>query len=127
MASFIIRLALVAGAVYGTKELGIWKSADYTQDLYEDAKREVGPPTEDLMSRFCCWRCENCDPDVEVKPWQESMVDAWNEAVKKTFNALNVQVPLYYNRFSNDLQQSIDDLVHTDQEVVIAPKGGTNK
>jgi len=125
MAFFLFRLALVAGAVYGTQELGIWESADHTQELFEDAKREVSPFAEDLMGRFCCWRCEKCDPDVEVKPWQESMVDAWNETVKKTFNALGVQVPLYYNRFSEDLQQGIDDLVNNNEEVLADPKDGS--
>ncbi|KAH8352908.1 hypothetical protein KR084_007217 [Drosophila pseudotakahashii] len=124
MAFLLIRLALVAGAVYGTQELGIWESADHTQELLEEAKREVSPLTEDLMNRFCCWRCEKCDPDVEVKPWQESMVDAWNETVKKTFNALGVQVPSYYNRFSEDFQQTIDDLVNNSEEVDAKGKDG---
>ncbi|XP_052852861.1 uncharacterized protein LOC128262568 [Drosophila gunungcola] len=112
MAFLLLRVALVAGAVYGTHELGIWESSRHTQELFEGAKREVSPITAVLMNRFCCWRCEKCDPDVEVKPWRESMVDAWNESVKKTFNALGVQVPKYFKRFSQDMQQGFDDLVN---------------
>ncbi|XP_017115739.1 uncharacterized protein LOC108138158 [Drosophila elegans] len=112
MAFLLLRVALVAGAVYGTQELGIWENSRHTQELFEGAKREVSPITAYLMNQFCCWRCEKCDPDVEVKPWQESMVDAWNESVKKTFNALGVQGPKYFNRFSQDMQQGFDDLVN---------------
>ncbi|EDV45290.1 uncharacterized protein LOC6555988 [Drosophila erecta] len=124
MAFFLIRLALVAGAVYGTQELGVWESSDHTQVLFEGAKREVSPYAEDLMNRFCCWRCDKCNEAAEVKPWQESMVDAWNETIKKTFNALGVRVPFYYKRFSEDFQQGIDDLVNDKEEVDINAKDG---
>uniref|UniRef100_A0A6P4E207 MICOS complex subunit MIC13 n=1 Tax=Drosophila rhopaloa TaxID=1041015 RepID=A0A6P4E207_DRORH len=118
MAFFLIRLAMVAGAVYGTMELGVWESSRHTEELFEGAKREVSPFTKDLMNSFCCWRCEKCDQDVEVKPWRESMVDAWNESVKKTFNTLGVHVPKYFNRFSQDVQQGLDDLVNNSGECV---------
>lgn len=127
MAFFLIRLALVAGAVYGTQELGIWESSDHTTVLFEGAKREVSPYAEDLMNRFCCWRCDKCKEDVQVKPWQESMVDAWNETIKKTFNALGVQVPFYYKRFSEDFQQGIDDLVNEKEEIDTNAKKGPKK
>ncbi|XP_017057314.1 uncharacterized protein LOC108098710 [Drosophila ficusphila] len=116
MAFFLIRLAIVAGVVYGTQELGFWDSAGHSQDLLDEVKREVKPVSENMMNRFCCWRCENCDRDKGVKPWQESMVDAWNESVKKTFTTLGVHVPFYYNRFREDFQKGIDDFMNGSED-----------
>lgn len=110
MAFLLFRLALVAGAVYGTNELGVWDSADRTVVLFADAKRQISPYTEDMMHRFCCWRCDKCSDETEVKPWRESMVDAWNETVKKTFYAMGVQAPDYLDRFADDVGQGMDNL-----------------
>ncbi|KAH8282425.1 hypothetical protein KR054_007707 [Drosophila jambulina] len=114
MTYLLLRIALVAGAVYGTQELGIWDSVDQSVLLYESAKREIQPMAEDLMEHFCSWRCDKgCEAkEVVAKPWRETMVDAWNDTVKKTFHLLGVEVPSYYHRFTEDLGHSIDDAVH---------------
>ncbi|XP_017032707.1 MICOS complex subunit MIC13 homolog QIL1 [Drosophila kikkawai] len=113
MAFLLFRIALVAGTVYATQELGIWDSADHTVILFENAKREIQPFAKDLMHRFCSWRCDkDCeDKQTEVKPWRESMVDAWNETVKRSFCVLGVKLPSYYHRFSEDFAQGLDDMV----------------
>ncbi|KAH8356676.1 hypothetical protein KR200_010149 [Drosophila serrata] len=111
MAFLLFRIAFVAATVYATQEMGIWNSTDETVLLFEDAKREIQPMAEDLMQRICIWRCDKGyeDKDVEVKPWRESMVDAWNDAVKKSFHVLGVEMPSYYKRFADDLGHSIDN------------------
>ncbi|KAH8242027.1 hypothetical protein KR038_007891 [Drosophila bunnanda] len=113
MAFLLFRIGLVAGAVYMTQQMGIWDSTDNTVLLFEDAKREIQPIAENLMDRFCIWRCDKGSggKEVEVKPWRESMVDAWNDTVKKSFYVLGVEMPSFYHRFADDLGETIDYVV----------------
>ncbi|XP_017097288.2 uncharacterized protein [Drosophila bipectinata] len=114
--SLLFRLALVAGTVYGTQELDIWGPSTNSVDLLKAAKKELGPYAEDWKQSFCCWRCKACKDEPVDKPWRETLVDAWNDTIKKAFTALGVDVPNYYKRFQNDLADGIDDVVNINEE-----------
>ncbi|XP_030386839.1 uncharacterized protein LOC115633515 [Scaptodrosophila lebanonensis] len=112
MIVLVIKLALVAGTFYITKEMGVWSNPDRTSMLYEDAKCQLKPYTDNLMRRYCCWDCEPCI-EKEPKPWRESWVDAWNDTIRKCFDALE-RTPHYCQRFTDDVQRTIDNLIHGD-------------
>ncbi|KAH8413516.1 hypothetical protein KR009_011909 [Drosophila setifemur] len=114
--SLIFRVGLVAGTVYATQKMGIWGSPEHSQDLMALANKELGPYADDLKQKFCCWRYENCTGEEMETPWKESMVDAWNDTIKKTFNVLGVKLPFYCNRFTDDLARGIDDVVNDTEE-----------
>ncbi|XP_068147003.1 MICOS complex subunit MIC13 homolog QIL1 [Drosophila tropicalis] len=104
----IIKVAIVGGTIYATKELGVWDSSDVTSGIYEDAKSQIKPYGTQLMDKHCCKVCEICQ-GPSPKPWRESMVDAWNDTVKKTFDTF-LQLPTYCRRFSEDVQETIQTL-----------------
>ncbi|EDV31411.1 uncharacterized protein Dana_GF14564 [Drosophila ananassae] len=114
--SLIFRLALVAGTVYATKELDIWGPASNSEDLIKAAKKELGPYAENMKQSVCCWRCKTCTEVTVDKPWRESFVDAWNDTIKKAFNGLGIDVPVYFRRFQDDVANGIDDLVNINEE-----------
>ncbi|KAH8249111.1 hypothetical protein KR032_006000 [Drosophila birchii] len=115
MAYLLFRIALVAGVVYGTKAAGIWGSAEDSVVLYENARRQILPIADKLMDRLCCFRCKDSKPkEIEVKPFRESMRDAWNDTVKKSFYLLGIDIPIYYHRFTDDLGHTLDNMSSKD-------------
>lgn len=101
----LTKIAIVAGTVYVTKELGIWDSPDRTALIYEDLKCEIKPYTENFMQKYCKVSRDS------TKPWRESWIDAWNHSIKAGFIALS-RMPQYCTRFSEDLQNSINHFIN---------------
>ncbi|XP_030557632.1 uncharacterized protein LOC115760454 [Drosophila novamexicana] len=102
----LVKLALVAGTVWLTKEIGVWDGPDTTAEIYEGVKYQIKPFAEDLKERYCSKYCGTNKP---TKPWRESFVDAWNDSIKEGFLTAN-RLPKYCYRFTDDVQKTINQL-----------------
>ncbi|XP_017154119.2 uncharacterized protein LOC108163377 [Drosophila miranda] len=106
----LVKLGVVAGVAFATKQMGFWESPEHSVVLLENAREHLSPYAADLKDRICCWKCqEKCKEEFEPKPWRDSWIESWNDTIKKVFHFLN-QMPNYYHRFSEDVQQAVTDL-----------------
>lgn len=103
----IIKLALVAGTVWLTKEMGVWDNPDITAGIYEDMKCQLKPYADDIKQKYCS-TCSETNKEKTML-WRESFVDAWNVCIKEGFRVVN-RFPKYCHRFTDDVNRTINQL-----------------
>ncbi|SPP82214.1 uncharacterized protein LOC117583970 [Drosophila guanche] len=105
----IVKLGVVAGVAFATKQLGVWESSEHSAVLLENARENLRPYAKNLKDRICCWKSpEQCEEEFEPMPWRDSFVDSWNDTVKKAFNMLN-QTPTYVQHFAEDVEKAVNN------------------
>lgn len=103
----LIKLALVAGTVWFTREIGVWEGADKTAEVYEDIKVRLTPIAEDLKQKYCSKCCT--ENKKNARPWREAFVYVWNESVREGFTIV-ARYSHYCHRFTEDLQNALNRL-----------------
>lgn len=102
----VTKLAIVAGAVYMTREMGIWDSPERAVEIFNDIKSELVPCIENFKQKYCSRYC--VIGSGEVKTLRETWIDAWNDSLKFIFLKLSY-MPEYCEKFKNDVQNSFRD------------------
>ncbi|XP_051861952.1 MICOS complex subunit MIC13 homolog QIL1 [Drosophila albomicans] len=109
MAWLLTKIAIVAGTVWATRELGVWDSPDRTTLIYEDAKCQMQPYVEKMKQKYCNVFCSV--NKNSTKTWRESWIDGWNDSVRTGFIEIS-RMPQYCSRFTEDVQDTLNQLIN---------------
>lgn len=120
---FATKLAIVFGAVYVTRQIGIWDSSDRAAEIYYDIKSDLLPCVENLKKQFCSRYC--VIGTNEMKPFRETWIDAWNESLKIIFLRLSL-LPEYWEKFTNDVQMCCRGITKGDSDTTKVGQEETN-